>query len=506
MYSPPYSPYKHQITARQRTLARPDHPAPTDVFALLMEQGTGKTKVLLDEFGEREDAKDLRNMLIIAPRGAYMNWLDTEIPMHLSDDLKERTLIKPWISSAGVTYKRTLERFLRTQDRPRILAVNVESLSVVQAAVDMCQEFIGQRRTMIVVDESTRIKGLTERSARARNVITLGERGYVRRIATGLVTPRSPLDLYSQFEFLDWRILGFRSYYSFRSRYAIIENVGALKRGKRGQVLTDPMTGAVLRQPMVVGYCNEDELRARIAPYSYRVLKEDCLDLPPKVYMPPRAVPLTDEQARILKELKATAQAQLATGEFISSKMRMTTLLRMQQVLCGHVKDEDGKEHPIKSNRIRSMMEVIEEQEGKIIIWSGFIYSIKEIIATLRKEYGPQSVVHYYGATKDKDRTIAKRRFQEDPICRFFVANQESAGLALTLTQARLCLYYSNTWDLEDRLQSEDRPHRSGLTHSVTYMDLMAEGTMEMKQIKSLRKKLDLATIINGDSYREWII
>lgn len=513
VYVPAYPPYGHQLTAQKRIISKPTDPAPTDVFALLMEQGTGKTKVILDEFGYRESARDLRNMLVIAPKGVYMNWCDIEIPTHLSADLRERTLVQPWISGGGVNYKRRLEGFLQIQDRPRILVVNVEALSTVQQAVDVCTTFVGQRRTMAVVDESTVIRGIADKTERARAVIQIGQRAYARRIATGLITPRSCLDLFSQFEFLDYRILGYKSYYAFKSHYAIMkkQTIGdAPLRNPDNTFVTDA-DGVIVRAGgreinLVVGYKNQDELRDRIAPYSYRVLKEDCLDLPPKVYMPLRNVALTDEQHRMLKELKKTAMAQLDSGEYVTTQMKMTTLLRMHQILCGHVKDEDDVEHPVKSNRLKELMKVIDEHGGKAIIWSGFRYSIKEIIQALREEYGFSSTVHYYGDTKDADRAIAKKRFQEDNSCRFFVANQQSAGKGITLTKASLNVYYSNTQDLEDRLQSEDRAHRSGLKHSVAYVDLTAEGTMETKLIQSLRKKLDLATVITGDSYRNWII
>jgi SNF2 family DNA or RNA helicase len=508
-YKSPLPSYNHQIIAAERVLVRPTYPSNANIFAYLCEQGVGKTKMALDEFGVMEDAQELCNLLIVAPKGAYANWCDTEIPKHVAPELLERTIVMQWKSGAGVTHKRELERALRTQDRPRILAINVEALSSVQAAVDLCDEFIHQRKTLMIIDESTRIKGIASQSARARNVIELGQRAYARRIMTGTVAPRSPLDLFSQFEFLDWRILGFQSYYAFRSRYAILKKMQfELMRGPGGKVLTDAEGNALRREIKVVtGYRYVEELQERIAPYSYRVLKEDCLDLPPKVYMPLRTVELTTEQRRILKDLKLTAQTQLRSGDYVTSKMKMSTLLRMHQVLCGHVKDENGKEHAIPSNRIRSMLEVLDEQVGKAIIWSGFTYCIKEIVEVLKKEYGSQAVVHYYGATSDALRVEAKVRFQNDPSCRWFVANQEVAGMALTLTKANLSLYYSNTWDLEDRLHSEDRPHRAGLDHKVTYVDLVGEDSpMEFKLINNLRKKLDIQTIIQGDSYREWLV
>jgi hypothetical protein len=503
-YVPALPPYAHQLVAAQRVLHRPAFPAPSDVFAYLCEMGTGKSKMILDEFGAREDAKDLRNLLVIAPKGVYANWENIEIPTHLSADLKSRTATLLWKSGGNKTFKNRVEAFLAAQDRPRVLLMNIEALSSVQAAIDLCQAFIGQRRTLMVIDESTRIKSIAEKTGRSRAVIELGKSAYARRIATGLVAPRSCLDLYSQFEFLDYRIIGFRSYYAFRSRYAILKKTqfgGEFVQNDEGESVRVNGHSANL----IVGYRNEDELRDKIAPYSYRVLKEDCLDLPKKIYMT-RDVEPTDEQRRVYNQLKNEAQARLASGDYVSTTMKMTTLLRMHQVLCGHVKDEDGKEHSIPSNRLKQLMELLDDCSGKAIVWSGYRYSIREIVEALRKEYGPASVVDFYGDTKPGDRAEAVRRFQNDPACRWFVSNQQTGGMGNTLTAASLVAYYSNTYDLEQRMQSEDRAHRAGLKHPVTYVDLRIEGSIDDKLIGCLRKKLDVAALISGDSYRDWLV
>jgi SNF2 family DNA or RNA helicase len=464
-----------------------------------MEMGTGKTKVIIDEFGLREDAKDCRNLLVIAPAGVYRNWSNIEIPKHMAPELLERTIILVWETGGGVGFKNRAEWFLRIQDRPRILVMNVEAFSVVQSAIGLASMFIGQRRTMVVIDESTKIK--TPEAKRTASIINLSRKSYARRICSGLVAPRSPLDVFSQFNFLDQRILGFRSYFAFKARYAVTKNIGPPRN-----VIPGP--GKKVRDRIItVGYRNEEELKDKIAPYSFRVLKDDCLDLPPKIYMEPRNVELTDQQRRILKELKTTAQAQLETGEYMSVKLKLEMLIRRHQVLCGKFVDEDGKEHEIPSLRLNALLEVLDEHSGKAIIWSWFRHSIKEIVKVLEKEYGAQSVVSFYGDTSASDRVEASSRFQNDPACRYIVANPQTGGMGNTWTEASLVVYYSNTWSLEDRLQSEDRAHRDGLTHPVTYVDLMcSEVPFEAKLIASLRKKLDLASIISGDGYREWVI
>ena len=465
-----------------------------------MEMGTGKTKVIIDEFGIREDARDCRNLLVIAPAGVYRNWSGIEIPKHLAPELLERTIVFVWETGGGVGFKNRAEWFLKVQDKPRILVMNVEAFSVVQSAIELASTFIGQRRTMVVIDESTKIK--TPEAKRTRAIIDLSRKSYARRICSGLVAPRSPLDVFSQFNFLDQRILGFRSYFAFKSRYAITKNIGPpriVEPGKKGKKVRDRI--------ITVGYRNEEELKDKIAPYSFRVLKDECLDLPPKIYMEPRNVELTDQQRRVLKELKTTAQARLETGEFMSVKLKLEMLIRMHQVLCGKFVDEDGKEHEIPSLRLNALSEVLDEHSGKAIIWSGFRHSIKEIVNALEKEYGPQSVVSFYGDTSASDRVEASSRFQNDSTCRWIVANPQTGGMGNTWTAASLVIYFSNTWSLEDRLQSEDRAHRDGLKHPVAYVDLMcSEVPFESKLISSLRKKLDLASIISGDGYREWVI
>jgi SNF2 family DNA or RNA helicase len=517
-YLTPVTPYKHQDAAQYACLNKPKRPTDRDVFAFLMEQGTGKTKVIFDEFGMRESARDLRNMLVIAPKGCVYNWPEVEMPVHMSADLKERTSVFAWRAGEGSGYMAQLNRFLKQQDRPRIFVCNVEALSTTQAAVDACAEFLKARRTLMVIDESTCIKGVSTRTSRVRSVLALGKLAYARRILTGLVSPRSPLDLFSQFDFLDYRIIGFQSYYAFRARYAIIKKkhevyTQPVLRGANGAVLTNE-NGEVLRKTsnldVVVGYRHVEELNQRIAPYMFRVVKDDCLDLPPKIYVPPWRVELTPEQKRILKELKTTAMAKLDSGEYVSTQIKIVTILRMHQVLCGHVRHENQADNedpvPVKSNRLSALLDILGGHSGKALIWSGYRYSIKEIVDALRREYGAGSVVSYFGGTSDSDRSNAVRRFQNDANCRWFVASQSSAGKGLTLHAASLCVFYSNTYNLEERMQSEDRAHRAGLKHSVSYIDLMSEDAIEKKLVNALRKKLDLATEVMGDRYREWIV
>jgi SNF2 family DNA or RNA helicase len=150
-------------------------------------------------------------------------------------------------------------------------------------------------------------------------------------------------------------------------------------------------------------------------------------------------------------------------------------------------------------------MEVLEEISGKVIIWATYVHDIERIVKSISEVYGPETVVHYYGKTSDDDRSEAKIRFQNDKTTRFFVGNPSTGRYSLTLTAASNVVYYSNSYDLEHRVQSEDRAHRKGQTEKVTYIDLVIRNTMDEVIYKSLKMKKNIAAGITGDELREWL-
>jgi SNF2 family DNA or RNA helicase len=183
-------------------------------------------------------------------------------------------------------------------------------------------------------------------------------------------------------------------------------------------------------------------------------------------------------------------------------------LLRLHQITCGYLPTDDGQPPvPLKNNRMTELLDVLDETEGKVIIWANYRYSIFDIEKNLQKKFGGDSVVTYFGDTKDKDRQDIVKRFQdpESPV-RFFVANQQTGGYGLTLTQAHTVMYYSNNYDLEKRIQSEDRAHRIGQKNNVTYIDIICEKTVDENIVNSLRNKIDLASQSLGETLKEWLI
>ena len=179
--------------------------------------------------------------------------------------------------------------------------------------------------------------------------------------------------------------------------------------------------------------------------------------------------------------------------------------MRLQQITCGHFTDDTGSVQPIENNRVNELMDVLEDVEGKAIIWAHYQYDINKIIKAVVEKYGPGSVVDYYGLTDKDDRQDNIDKFMNDPECRFFVGTPSTGGYGLTLTSANTVIYYSNGYDLEKRLQSEDRAHRIGQKKSVTYVDIICDQTVDTKIVQSLRKKLNIASEVMGEELKKWI-
>jgi PAS domain-containing protein len=474
-----------------------------------MDMGTRKTATALLEWALRVESGDISDLLIIAPAGCYRNWTVSrgdkehelsEVDKHLNPALRERIAVGTYRSGMGIAERQRLERVLAWKG-PRIVAVNVEALSTTQAAREVCERMLERRRCMMVVDESPIIKN--PETARTGICMDLGDKAASRRILTGLLAPNGPMDVYAQFQFLDWRIIGMRSFYGFRAKYAITRTMhlpGQMKFNSRTHRL-EPKTTM-----QIVGYRNQDELAERVASRSFRVRKGDVLtQLAPKVYLPPREVDLTDEQRRVYKELKQLATSQLELGGWVTPSLPITMMLRLHQVLCGHVTDDEGIVRPVAHRRIETLLSALSEHPRKGIIWCCYDFCIREVSEALRREYGSKSVAQFWGGNRST-RAEDEARFRGDPDCRWMVASQAAGGRGNTWVVADLNYYYAYTQNLDHHAQSEDRTHRDGQDLSATYGTLLVPKTVEEKFLHALREKIDLAAVINQDNWHEWIV
>jgi len=254
---------------------------------------------------------------------------------------------------------------------------------------------------------------------------------------------------------------------------------------------------------IVVGYKNLGELSDKLKPFSYRVLKDDCLDLPKKTFMK-RVITLSAEQEKVYKQMKEMALAQL-NGKLLTTANALSQLMRLHQITCGHFKANDGSTQTVKNNRLNELSELLEEVEGKAIIWAHYQYDVQTVIDAIKKEYGDDSVVDYYGKTPNEERQDNVKKFQSDPRCRFLVGTPSTGGYGLTLTAASTMIYYSNGYDLEKRQQSEARIDRIGQKKPMTYIDIICEDTVDERIVKALRKKINIATEIMGEQLKDWI-
>ena len=470
-------PFVHQQVYLQRFWEYP-------VAALFADMGTGKSFMLINNVAMLYDKGRLNGFLIVAPKGVYRNWFDTEIPKHLPSHVVYRMAL--WSPSPRKAEQKAMDELFTVTEDLKILVMNIEAFSTAKGTA-YAKRFLLVHNAMMAVDESTTIK--TPGSARSKNTEKVGRGARFRRILTGSPVTKSPMDLYQQCAFLSDNCLDVSSYYVFQARYAVtVErqlNTHAFKQ--------------------IVGYRRLDELKEKLDRFAFRVKKEECLDLPDKLYVK-REVDLTPEQQKAYNEMRTLALAQISGG-LVSTVNALTQLMRMHQIVCGHVKLDDGTVVDLPNKRLDELLSVVEETDGKLIIWANYRHDIEAIKLALSKEYGMNAVGMYYGDTDMDERKRVLEEFQNpDSGMRFFVGNPSTGGYGLTLTAASTMVYYSNSFDLEKRLQSEDRAHRIGQTKNVTYIDLIAVGTVDEKIVKALRAKIDIATQVLGEELKTWLI
>ena len=468
-------PYKHQLDALEISWNK-------EVYAYFMEMGTGKTKVLIDNMSMLYDNGKIDGALIIAPKGVVGTWYKQEIPTHLVDHVENKAIL--WQSNFTKEYSKKLGTLFKSDSDLHILIMNVEALSTTKG-VDFASKFLSSHNTLMAIDESTTIKN--PKAKRTKNILRLSKLAKYRRIMTGSPVTKNPLDLYSQCEFLDPYCLDFASYYAFRNRYAEMKTANFYGRSVQ----------------IVARFRHLDELAEKLKPFSYRVLKEDCLDLPEKTFMK-RVIELSKEQKELYAQMKKMALAML-NGKVVTTKTALTQIMRLHQITCGHFTADDGSVQDIKNNRLDELMNVLDEIEGKVVIWAHYQYDVKKIIKEIQKVHGPGSVVDYYGLTPKDIRQNNIEKFQGDDAVKYFVGTPATGGYGITLTAASNMIYYSNGYDLEKRLQSQDRIHRIGQKKPVTYIDLIAEDTVDNRIVKALRKKINIASEVMGEELKDWI-
>lgn len=479
-------PFAHQLsewTAHRQEPAR----------AIFWEQGTGKTKLMIDTMCALFQEGAIDGVVVVAPSGVDRNWLTDELPAHLTDSVAPKTRAFHYRSSKARTkWHQAEQQQLLYHDGLAILLMSYDAF-ITELGKDYLWKFLKRRKTLYILDESHNIK--TPAAKRTQSIVKSGKYAKYRRILTGTPVSQGPFDTYSQMRFLDeafWHPLGIHTFSEFKTHFGEWDKGYNFNQKREYDVLT--------------GYKNIEELYDFLQAHSSRVLKEDVLDLPPKLYSR-RYFELSPAQRAAYEQLKSQYYAELESG-MVTADLAIVRMLRMQQVLCGYLPqdDEDATLVPLgnQNPRLDALKEIVEGLPHQAIIWSRFSNDIDIICSAL----GSQAA-RYDGRITDDECEANKQAFQRGEK-KFFVGNQQKGATGLTLHMAKTVIYYANSFKLIDRLQSEDRAHRAGMDdNAVNYIDLAAEidgaPTMDNYTIKALRSKLDIASQITGDRLREWI-
>jgi SNF2 family DNA or RNA helicase len=428
-------------------------------YALLFEMGLGKSAGLVANAGVLWAGEKLTGVLVVAPKGPHTQWLTEQIPTHFNGDFR----CVPW-------KKKEIEArdFKQIKNELVWFAINIDALRT-EKGKEACKAFLAAHKgtSMMVLDESHTIKDFKAQRSKAAHEI--GKLARYRRIATGTPIAKNIVDAWSQFGFLDPNILGHRYMTSFRNRYCVLG-------GWEGKV--------------IVGQKNTEEFYQLIAPHSYRVTKNEALDLPPKIYIT-KEYEMGEETRKHYKSVKETLLTSLDNGEILDAKNGAVAMGRLQQIVCGHLPREDGSIMKIGRERVDVMLDIIEQRTGPICVWARFIEDRRVILEAL--EDAGETAVCYAGS--DTEREEAKRAFLAGD-ARIFVSNPKTGGVGLNLMGAcQTVIYYSNSFDLIDRVQSEDRVHRIGTKGAVSYFDIVAQKSVDRAILRNLKTKKSILSL-----------
>jgi SNF2 family DNA or RNA helicase len=489
-------PMKQQVEALRRMTHR-------TAFGLLMEQGTGKTWTLLADVERLYAAGIIEGFLVIAPKGVHTNWINREMPMHMD---AANVIARAWRSSPGKKALAHIEEVFALRETGaaaplRALAINIDAV-ITKAGFDMAKRFLMTFNAMIIVDESHRIKNM--HAACTAAAFKLRALAKIARIATGTPVTNRPVDIFAQMEFLESGLLGTTSVKAFEAEYSeLIPKDHPMMRSliqrnpkaAFAQITAKNPDGSIKTK-------NLDKLQALLAPHTFRVLKSQCLDLPPKIFKI-ITFDLDSAQRAVYDRMASEFRLQLPDDTIMTVK-ELAALQKLQQITSGFVipPRSYGDIEPVylneqKNPRLTALLDLMTDAGGPFIIWAKFREEIRHLAEALAG--AGYRVVEYHGDVDQNDREAAINSFQSRS-ADVFLAQPRSGGTGLTLTAAETVIYYSNDFNLGTRLQSEDRAHRIGTVRNVVYIDLVAVDTIDEKIASTLQNKQFVSEKILGDN------
>lgn len=490
--------YKTEPFAHQRDLF--DLTKDKEAYAVFWEQGCGKTKPQIDIATYLFLGSNIDAVLVVAPGGVERNWMTDEVPTHMPANVLKKTKMMAWSSkSAKAKYHQRAFEELIKHPGLSVLCISYHAF-VTELGKKAVWRFLRRRRCLYILDESDDIK--TPGAKRTKSIVASGKYAPYRRILTGTPADK-PFDMYSQMRFLDekiWKNRQMENFYAFKQHFG----VWYTRAEAQADLGYDP------GYDRLIDFKNIPELTNIVADNSSRLLKTDVLDLPAKLYTK-RYFSMTSKQQSLYDQLKRELLIELEDGRIVDGELAITNLLRLQQIACGYMVTDDEDE-PIalcdkKNPRLDATLELLEKGHHQSIVWARFRHDIDQLMDALGDK-----ACRYDGSLDEDACERSKNEFRAGDR-QFFVANAQKGARGLTLNAAKTVVYYSNTFRLRDRLQSEDRCHRigqdgaehDGVGHGVLFVDMMAQGTVDEKIVKALRSKFNIAGQLTGDVLREWI-
>lgn len=477
-----------------------------------MDPGTGKTYVVINNVCYWYERGEIDALLIIAPKNGAVNWIVDELPKHVPDRVPYEAVL--WRSGkmtrsvdGQLRFKPELENLLTTP-KLAVLAMNYEAV-LTKVGAAFAYKFLGSRKVVLAQDEVDEYMA-EPNSKRYKRLVAMGRRAVATRPMTGTPVDEKPEHAYGIMKAVDenyWKPI--QDYAGFQNKICEFELVN--------------IPGLDKQVKKRVAYKNLDWLADKMKERSYRYLKDD-LGLPPKRYQK-HFVELSPEQARMYKEIVDEGWTRFASGETVTAAIKITNLLRRQQIICGYVppdrslltltpemlEDEELLESAIDDQqelkfieggnpRLDALEYLVGKYPVKTIIWARFRPDIDQICARLGA-----AAVRYDGKIRDTEREANKQRYLNDPSVRYLVGHPKAGGRAVTLINTEHVIFYSNLFGARPRIQAEDRAHRIGLQHSVLYTDLCALNTVDMYIINKLIAKKSVSREVMRDPYKEWI-
>lgn len=492
MYEPKTEPFDHQRTVLEDTWHR-------EIFAVFWEQGTGKTKLAIDTAARLYDDGRIDAVLVVAPNGVHTNWIVDELPTHLPDRYEAGTY--EFVTRSKATkWHATMVREARRRAGLTWFCISYSAF-MTKEGKRAVWEFLRDRRCLYILDESMFVKNMSAK--RTRSILASAKYATYKRIMTGTPVGNGPFDVYSQVHFLDsgfWLRHGLNGYQAFKHYFAKMQPRSVVvntKKGPREKTVYFP-----------IHWENLDQLRDWLDPIRSRVLKDDVLDLPPKVFTK-RYFDMTPAQRSLYEKIKEEFIAELDSGVLITAPLVLTRMLRLQQITCGYIPTDEPNAplHRIDAKSTTPRLGLVEDwsdamtQQG--LVWAEWNEDIDQMMEMLGDR-----AVRYDGGVDEAQRERNKRAFKAGDK-QFFVSKPSVAGTGHTLTEAKSTLYYNNSFNLIRRMQSEDRNHRAGQDggdhNRVDYTDIVARDTQDEKVVHALRNKFNIAGEINGDEVRDWI-